>query len=161
MRVILLVFEENTKAIWFINDRIVCQLCVCNSGGMSTTGGGGVCPQRWGYVGNSGGMSTTTATTVGVCPQQWGYVRKRGDMLQASANNQLAGLSLIMTLIYCKYNIAMTSNIGACLYLTDILKVGRFLCDSGVCLQQWGVLFGSESYQNDRSNSCHSMYSIN
>ena len=34
----------------------------------------------------------------------------------------------------------------------------------GVCPRQWeyvcnsgGVLFGSENYQNDRSNSCHSM----
>ena len=75
------------------------------------------------------------SATVGVCPQQWGGVHNSGDMLQASANNQFAGLSLIMTLIYCKYNIAMTLNIGACLYLTGILKVGRFLCDSGVCLQ--------------------------
>ena len=35
---------------------------------MSTTVG--LCPQRWGYVHNGGGMSTT----VGLCPQRWGYV---------------------------------------------------------------------------------------
>ena len=41
---------------------------------------------------------------------------------------------------------------------------GSMSATVGVCLQQWEyvrnsgwVLFGSESYQNDRFNSCHSM----
>ena len=59
MRVILLVFEQNTKAIYFIHDGKVCQLCACNSRGMSAT-------VPWEYVCNSGGMSAT----VGVCSMQ-------------------------------------------------------------------------------------------
>ena len=54
MRAILIVFEWNTKAIYFINDGRVCQLCVCNSGGMSATVG--VCLQQWGFVPRSGGI---------------------------------------------------------------------------------------------------------
>ena len=71
----------------------------------------GVCPRQWGYVCNSGGMSAT----VGVCSREVQLIR-------------FAGLSLIMTLIYCEYS---TANIGGCLYLTGILKLCRFIRDSG------------------------------
>ena len=47
------------------------------------------------------------------------------------------------------------------LYVRDS---GSMSATVGICPQQWGnvcnsgvVLFGSESYQNDRFNSCHSM----
>ena len=103
--------------------------------------------------------------TIQLCPRQWGYVCNSGGVLieiesyQNDRSNSCHRINILSIGYSHEFQGCRIDVFESCDY-SLALNAQTFQ----VCLRQWGyvcnsggVLFGSESYQNDRFNSCHSM----